>query len=260
MADWHLDHLKPFGLVVTAERRGCDLRSIAVADLKDWVTDNRVVVLRGFAALTGPEFPQFCRQLGEILEWDFGAVNNLQVKPDTQNYLYTNREVPFHWDGAFVGRVPHYIVFHCDDAPAKGSGGETLFADTSRLLDKAPVEKLELWEQTSIIYTTEKIVHYGGEFTSTMIGYDSLSGRKVLRFAEPVMDLNPVRLEIKGIPEAEQPAFLKDLHARLHDDDVCYRHDWLAGDVVIADNFVLLHGRKAFSENATRLIRRVNVL
>jgi alpha-ketoglutarate-dependent taurine dioxygenase len=260
MISRHVDHLKPFGLVVTTEPRGSDLRSIPTADLQQWVSTDRVVVLRNFAALTGSSFPEFCQQLGEILEWDFGAVNDLQVKAETQNYLYTNREVPFHWDGAFVGRVPHYIIFHCDLAPAEGGGGETLFADTGRLLERAPLEKLELWEQTSITYTTEKIVHYGGEFTSAMIGYDPLSGQQVLRFAEPVSDLNPVRLEIKGIPATEQPDFLKDLHVRLRDDDVCYRHHWLAGDVVIADNFVLLHGRNAFSENAARLIRRVNVL
>jgi len=82
----------------------------------------RLAVLRGFAPPDAGEMLTFCRQLGDMLEWEFGAVNELQARPDARNYLYTNREVPFHWDGAFAGRVPHFIFFHCRTAPPAGSG------------------------------------------------------------------------------------------------------------------------------------------
>lgn len=260
MSDWSLEQLKPFGLIVQSRQPGTDLRAIDVPLLRQWVDEHHVVVLRRFAALAGAELPEFCLRLGEILEWDFGAVNDLRVKPDARNYLYTNSEVPFHWDGAFVGRIPHYIFFHCDVAPHPGSGGETLFSDSSRLLAHTPLEQQELWAKTTITYSTEKIVHYGGRFSSPMICTHPLTGEKVVRFAEPVTDLNPVQLEIEGIPEADQAAFLKDIHERLHADEVCYQHEWQAGDVVIADNHVLLHGRNSFKENAPRSIRRVNIL
>ena len=260
MTDWQLDQLKPFGLVVTSKQPGSDLYALPTANLQQWVENQRVVILRGFAPLEARRFPQFCSRFGEILEWDFGAVNELRVQSEARNYLYTNREVPFHWDGAFAGRVPRYIFFHCDEAPPPGSGGETLFCDTVRLLEEAPPERRALWAQIDITYTTQKIVHYGGSFTSPMICSHLLNGNQVLRFAEPVVDLNPVQLEINGIPEEEQAAFLKDMHERLHNDAVCYRHEWRQGDVVIADNFVLLHGRDAFADNSPRKIRRVNIL
>ena len=47
---------------------------------------------------------------------------------------------------------------------------------------------------------------------------------------------------------------------RLNDERVCYAHRWQTGDVVIADNFTLLHGRRAFEHGTVRDIRRVNVL
>ena len=260
MSDWSLEQLKPFGLIATSLEQDGDLRSIPIPTLEKWVDDHRVVILRRFASLAGAQLPEFCRRLGEILEWDFGAVNELRVKPDARNYLYTNSEVPFHWDGAFVGRIPHYIFFSCDLAPAPGSGGETLFCDTSLVLRQAPPEQCMLWEQTTITYTTEKIVHYGGMFNSPMICRHPVTQEKVLRFAEPVLDLNPVELEINGIPEQLQADFLTDMHERLRGDDVCYRHQWQEGDVVIADNYVLLHGRTAFTQNAERKIRRVNIL
>jgi alpha-ketoglutarate-dependent taurine dioxygenase len=184
----------------------------------------------------------------------------LTLKYNTQNYLFTNRGVPFHWDGAFAGRIPHYIFFQCDTAPPAGSGGETLFCDTTLLLKNAPPVKSRQWEQVEITYTTEKIVHYGGTFTSPILAWHPLSGEEILRYAEPVADLNPVRLEINGIDKNLYEEFTQDMHRRLNDEKFCYSHEWQNGDVVIADNFALLHGRKAFHKHAKRFIRRVNIL
>lgn len=254
-----LQPLSPFGLTVRAVESGADVKLVA-SRLKAWVDEHRFVVLKGFAPLNGPALPDFCRSLGELLEWEFGAVNNLRVDPDTKNYLYTNRAVPFHWDGAFLPRSPHYIFFHCDVAPDPQSGGETLFCDTVRLLDGAPRDLQKLWDSVVITYTTEKIVHYGGTFSSPLLASHPTLGIRVLRYAEPVEDLNPVQLNIAGISKNEQPAFLEDMHRRLNDETYCHAYQWESGDIVIADNFALLHGRRAFAKETKRHIRRVNIL
>jgi alpha-ketoglutarate-dependent taurine dioxygenase len=259
---WTFEPLAPFGGVIHAKPspEEADLSVIPVTVLKNLINEHRVLVLRGFAPLSGNLLPEFCLNLGEILEWEFGAVNELIVKDDTQNYLYTNGVVPFHWDGAFAGKIPRYIFFQCDAAPAPEKGGETLFCDTVRLLELAPREQSEKWERVTITYTTEKIVHYGGSFSSPMIALHPISGETTLRYAEPVTDLNPVQLEIEGIPAAAQQEFLQDMYRRLRDESVCYCHRWRSGDVVIADNFALLHGRRAFEPDTERRIRRVNIL
>ena len=254
------EQLNPFGLVVHSNDPGQNVSTVTTAYLKDQIENHRVVVLRGFAPLIGDAFPQFCKDFGTILEWDFGAVNDLRVKAETRNYLYTNHDVPFHWDGAFVSRAPHYIIFHCDVAPTAGSGGETLFCDTTRLLAHASAEELELWERIVITYTTEKIVHYGGTFTSPIVDQHPLNGRPVLRYAEPVVDLNPVELVIRGLAGMDQQEFIEDMRQRLNDDRCCYSHSWVTGDLVIADNYTLLHGRRTFASGAERHIRRVNVV
>src|SRR5215471_1083926 len=149
LPDVNLDQSVPFGMTVTSADGVADLRSLGTDYLKRLVEDNRVVILRGFTPLTGDDFPDFCRSLGQLQEWDFGVVNKLQVDPQAENYLYTNREVPFHWDGAFAGKIPHYIIFHCDAAPADGSG-QTLFTDTLRLLAAVSAGTLERWRQIDI--------------------------------------------------------------------------------------------------------------
>jgi len=252
-ASWTMEQLSPFGLMVRSMSHGADLEVIPTSLLQQWIDEHRFVVLKGFAP---PPLPDFCRRLGELLEWEFGAVNDLRVDPETKNYLYTNRAVPFHWDGAFVGRVPHYIFFHCNVAPDPSAGGETLFCDTVRLLDQAS-DLLRVWEQVVITYTTEKIVHYGGSFSSRLIASHPSLGMRVLRYAEPVDDLNPVQLSITGINERE---LIEDMHRRLNDERCCYAYQWESGDVVIADNHALLHGRRAFATEAERHIRRVNIL
>ncbi|HVF50243.1 MAG TPA: TauD/TfdA family dioxygenase, partial [Pyrinomonadaceae bacterium] len=256
--------LAPFGLLLTAKRPGDEMRSIEARELRRMVDAHRVVVLRGFDALACDALPDFCRGLGELLEWDFGTVNELRVHTDAQNYLFTNRAVPFHWDGAFAGRVPRYIFFQCEIAPPRGTGGETLFTDTTLILRQATAQQRALWQRIRITYTTEKIAHYGGTFTSPLVARHPLSGEALMRFAEPVADLNPVTLRIEGLAESEQQGFLKELHETLNDARFCYRHEWTGGDILIADNHALLHGRRAFAQDASRpqsrLIRRVNIL
>jgi alpha-ketoglutarate-dependent taurine dioxygenase len=255
-----LDQLSPFGVIANSPQTGGDLSAIDIGYLKELVEKNRVVALRGFSQLAGDDFPNFCRNFGAILEWEFGNVNNLRVDSNAQNYLYTNHEVPFHWDGAFVNHAPHYIFFHCDIAPAAGSGGETLFCDTTRVLSTASAAELERWKKMRITYTTEKVVHYGGTFTSPVICDHPNNDTNVLRYAEPVTDLNPVSLVIDGLSGMSPSEFIDDMHARINDASCCYEHRWLTGDVVIADNFTLLHARNAFKDGVVRHIRRVNVL
>jgi len=258
--EWTLTPIAPFGAAVQSREPGEDLRAIPIDVLKAWVDEHRMLVLRGFAALEGDAFPAYGATLGHVQEWSFGAVNELKVNPDSKNYLYTTSEVPFHWDGAFAGKIPHYIVFHCEAAPPPDSGGETLFTDAAALLERAPAERKELWERTEITYSTEKLAHYGGSFTSPMIGKHQETGEEVLRYAEPVEDLNPVFLDIPNFDGEERAEFLADLRTRLRDPELCYAHVWQDGDYLIADNHALLHGRNAFKHPETRHIRRVNVL
>jgi alpha-ketoglutarate-dependent taurine dioxygenase len=257
---WTISPIEPFGIVVTTTEPGMDVMSIGTAQIAEWINAYRIAVLRGFAAPEGTRLTDFGKSLGEVLEWDFGSVNDLKVKPDAKNYLYTPAAVPFHWDGAFVGRIPHYIVFHCAEAPDPDAGGETLFTDAVRLVDEAEPAKQALWAKTSITYSTEKVVHYGGSFTSPMLARHPVTGETVMRYAEPVEDLNPVHLDIHGIDPGDRAAFIDDLHARLNDPRLCLAHQWQVGDIVIADNHALLHGRRAFQKSTARHIRRVNVL
>lgn len=257
---WTTRELEPFGLEVTATSASASTEHIETALLKNWIAKHRYVLLRGFAALSTEAMTRLADTLGKSLEWEFGAINELVAKPDAKNYIYTTGAVPFHWDGAFVGKIPHYILFSCEVAPPENSGGETIFCDGAKLLQEATAKQRVLWAATSVTYSTEKVVHYGGSFTSPMIARHPVSGEETLRFAEPVRDLNPVSLEIPGMSPQERDALIAEMTTLLRKPQYCVAHAWRAGDVLVADNHALLHGRNAFVHSGLRHIRRINIL
>jgi alpha-ketoglutarate-dependent taurine dioxygenase len=128
------------------------------------------------------------------------------------------------------------------------------------LLEHSTLQQRSLWDGIRITYSTDKVAHYGGTFTSPLIAAHPVSGTEVLRFAEPVEDLNPVSLSIAGLPPDRHGEFLAQMHQFLNDPSVCYAHSWRENDILIADNHALLHGRRAFRSDAPRHLRRVNIL
>lgn len=247
--------LTPFGLVVEVDEN-TSFEDLDAEQLRAWIAQHRVLVLRGLRPLKKRTMPLAARRLGPLQAWSFGAVNVLEVDRDKDNYLFTESAVPLHWDGAFKGEIPNYLMFHCLQAPPEGAGGETVFVDAVRLwADRAPEQRMG-WEAARFRYTTDKVVHYGGSFEASLVAAHPLSGETTLRFAEPVRGLNPVAVEAlhSGAPTVVELAeALADPRYRL-------LHAWQDGDVVLADNHGLLHGREAFERFAPRLLHRVNIL
>jgi alpha-ketoglutarate-dependent taurine dioxygenase/4-hydroxybenzoate polyprenyltransferase len=217
-----------------------------------------VLVLRGLAPFTRAALPLAARRLGPLQRWSFGSVNELKPDPDARNYLYTNRAVPLHWDGAFSAKVPRYLFFHCVAAP-EVSGGETVFVDTTRVWARADEASRDVWRALTFRYRTERVVHYGGSFAARVVARHPYTHETVLRFAEPVDDLNPVHVAADGLSPLQSAATITALRAALADPAAVLRHAWQPGDVVVADNHALLHGRRAFAGGERRHILRVNV-
>lgn len=260
MPAYTLEPQTPFGLLVRADVPGQTIAGITADQIMEWVRAHRILIFRGFELFDKTQFALYAQQLGEPLQWPFGAINELKVKPDAKNYLYTPSAVPLHWDGAFVGRIPHLIFFQCVKAPRAEDRGGTTFADTGRALARATPEQRARWARATLRYRTEKIVHYGGTLTQRLLQAHPVTGEPTLRFAEPVHDLNPVSVEVLDATPTEQAELIAELQAALYAPEVFYIHSWADNDIVLADNHVLLHGRDAFLNPNERHIQRINLL
>jgi alpha-ketoglutarate-dependent taurine dioxygenase/4-hydroxybenzoate polyprenyltransferase len=251
--------LDPFGLRLTFDS-GTRWDDLDPQEMRAWIDTHRVLVLRGLAPMEPPVLAAAARKLGPLQPWPFGAVHELKRAKNAENYLYTEHAVPLHWDGAFADAVPHWLVFRCVAAPPPDAGGETVFVDTIAVLDKASDAQRERWRSARVRYTTEKKAHYGGKFTAPVVAQHPALGVSVLRYAEPVRDLNPVSVEPLDLDRLACEALMVELREALYDPSVLLALPWHDGDVVIADNHALLHGRRAFRADAARHLLRVNVL
>ena len=233
------------------------MRDVRAETIHTWVAEHRVVVFRGLRAFDKRDMPAIARRLGPLLAWPFGSINELVPARTPQNYLYTNHEVPLHWDGAFVGSIPRYLFFHCLEAPDV-DGGETVFVDTTRVWNGVDEATRHRWRSLTFVYETEKVAHYGGRFEAGVVATHPYTRETILRFAEPVDDLNPVTVTARGGGDSTNA--IAELQRALSSEDAVLEHAWTNGDVVVADNHALLHGRRAFAGGERRHIRRINVL
>ena len=258
-----VEPLTPFGAIVRPTGGSRPLPP--AADLRELLLRNRVLVLRGFdPAPTKEAAAAYAAEWGPLLEWDFGTVFEVVEHDDPKNYLFTSGSVPYHWDGAFAKQVPWLQVFQCLEAPGTDAGGETLFCDTARVWAKAEPDTQRLWEGIEIEYGTQKVAHYGGKIRARLVAAHPLTGETVLRFNEPAnaatANLNTPEVVPLGLSERDASALVADLTRRVYDPATVYAHAWLPGDRVIADNFVLLHGRSPYRSKLPRRLWRVHVL
>jgi alpha-ketoglutarate-dependent taurine dioxygenase len=256
-------YLKPFGTIIQARQPGSSIADIPVHEIVELLESHRLVVLRNFSSLADDKFISFARRFGPLLKWEFGEIFNLRMQEDPANHLFRKGRVEMHWDGAYLQEVPRYSLFQCIDSSSP-KGGETIFTDTTRVLDAASPAELEQWRKLQITYRTDKKAHYSGHVTVPLVSRDKHSGALVMRFIEPFnednMDINPVEVVVNDMSPDEQEAFLRGVTMRLYADEAMYRHVWHANDFLIYDNNVLLHGRNRLEGNLRRMLKRIHIM
>lgn len=257
--------LNPFGLLVEPHYPNADLNDVDVELLRELFWREHLLVFRGFRKFQGPEdFSSYCERWGEISIWPFGKVLELTEHESPEDHIFDNNYVPLHWDGMYRPQVPEYQIFNCVQAPLPGQGGRTTFSNTILALENAPVEALSMWSQVTGHYQ-RKMEFYESKSISPIITTHPRKGFSVIRYNEPPDEvrghfLNPPNLEFTGVSCEDLPAFHQSLKSALYSPTSFYAHAWVEGDLVIADNYTLLHGREAFLARSPRHLRRVHVL
>lgn len=257
--------IEPFGLLLEPQNPSGDIRDLDVTDLRELLWRERFLVLRGFRTFADAEaFAEYCERWGEISVWPFGKVLELVERNNPEDHIFDNNYVPLHWDGMYRPQVPEFQLFHCVRAPKVGQGGRTTFSDTTLALERAPAHHRELWGKVTGTYR-RKMEFYDSKTVSPVIDIHPLRGFPVIRYNEPPSEgfgtfLNPPILEFTGVGEEELVEFHRTLREALYSPANFYAHEWREGDIVVTDNFSLLHGRESFETKAPRHLRRVHVL
>jgi L-tyrosine isonitrile desaturase/decarboxylase len=256
---------EPFGVVLEAHGPQDDIRELDVHLLRQLLQKERLLVLRGFCTFTdAADFSAYCERWGEVSVWPFGTVLELIERDIPEDHIFDSNYVPMHWDGMYRPQVPELQIFHCVQAPLAGKGGRTTFSDTVRVLENAPEHLRALWGKVTASYE-RKMEYYASKTISPIIDVHPLRGFPVIRYNEPPLQggpvfVNPSNLEFTGLEDDERDLFFTSLRDALYAPNAFYAHEWQNGDVVVTDNFSLLHGREGFESKSPRHLQRVHVL
>jgi alpha-ketoglutarate-dependent taurine dioxygenase len=242
-----------------------DVRALPVDALRELARRHHLLVLRGFQTFeSAAGFADFCSRWGQVSEWPFGKVLELLEQTDPKDHIFDHNYVPLHWDGMYRPQIPEFQIFHCVRAPSQEHGGRTTFSNTVLALERASPAARALWGRVTGVYR-RKMDYYDSETVSPIVAKHPVRGFPVIRYSEPPLEgdqsfINHPALEFTGVDGAEAADFHAGLRKALYAPESFYAHAWQARDVVIADNYSLLHGREAFTSGAPRHLQRVHVL
>jgi alpha-ketoglutarate-dependent taurine dioxygenase len=263
--NWQKILMKPFGMILKPKSKNSHVRDLDIKSLRELFKQEQLIVLRGFETFKNSEdFANYCELWGEVALWPFGKVLELIERDQPKDHIFDNNYVPLHWDGMYRPQIPEYQIFHCVQAPLLGQGGRTTFSNTLLALKHASSELKDLWNQVTGTYQ-RKMEFYNSKTVSRIISTHPQKGFPVIRYNEPPSEdqghfVNPPHLEFTGPRADELEEFHHSLKEALYAPENFYAHEWQIGDVVIADNFSLLHGREKFISKASRHLQRVHVL
>ncbi|NUT48082.1 MAG: TauD/TfdA family dioxygenase [Saccharothrix sp.] len=262
---WATEPLHPFGVLVTAQAPDLPFTAPAVDHVRSLVRQEHLVVLRGFTPpADGAALEGYARTWGDILEWSFGTVFDVLAHEEPEDHAFDTGFMPMHWDGMYAKLIPEFQIFHCLTAPTATEGGRTLFADTTRIIADTDPETVRRWSSVVLHYRNPKLSHYGGLVISPLVEPHPVSGAPTLRFLEPVPDgveiLNPPSVTVADHDPEEARAVISEIRSALYDPRHLYGHSWQPDDILITDNYTLLHTREPYQRGLPRHLKRVHVL
>ncbi len=262
---YKLDFLEPFGAILQATDKNASAMDLDRELLRELFRDQQLVLLRGFKAFeNNDDFTRYCELWGDISVWPFGKILELVEHEKPSDHIFDHSYVPMHWDGMYRPQVPEYQIFRCVSAPLSGQGGRTTFSNTVLALKNAPAEHKALWQKATGTYQ-RKMEFYQSKTVSPIVTEHPHRGFAVIRYNEPPSDkqghfVNPPDLQFTGIGHEESTQLHQSLKEALYSPAHFYAHEWQTGDIVIADNLSLLHGREKFVTGSPRHLQRVHVL
>ena len=263
--NYKMNNMDPFGALLTPTDSNNKLLNINSNKIKNLVDQEALVVLRGFELGTSQEdLLGFCELFGDIIIWPFGKVLELTKREQPEDHIFDHSYVPMHWDGMYRREVPQYQIFQCLEAPKSDEGGRTTFTHTPSILKNMSLATIKKLRSIKGTYQRD-MEFYDSKTVAPIIDRHPITGVEVIRYNEPVKKdgkdfINPPIQTFEGVEGEELDVFHQTLVDALYSENNLYAHQWRAGDIVLADNFTLLHGREAFRAESSRHLRRVQVM
>lgn len=181
--------------------------------------------------------------------------------------------IGWHWDQAFMPRIVRGAVLRMIEPSA--SGGETGFIDAIGAYDRLTDEMKARIDNLEVVYEFDPAMEHNPGYPKDIVPMHAASvvrradgfppvvhplvitqpetGRKALK-------LSPTHVRyILGMDRAESDALIAELADSLTSEKYAYYHEWSANDVVVWDNWRVIHSASGVPDDASRLAIRTTI-
>ncbi|KAH6674834.1 Pyoverdine/dityrosine biosynthesis protein-domain-containing protein [Halenospora varia] len=278
--DLDFKYLYPTGIMISPKNgsQSPSLKDVPMQKVRKLSTDCSPVILRGFKdTLDNDVYTSKAYDLGKPAEWTFGIKTSVKdsrgSNPDPVTSIVTSNEaMPMHFDGFFflidkvqpdgttkkVSSQPRYQYFTAVSPSTPGSG-KTLFASSLLLFRNLPhphkAEDLKrlTWDCRHSSNWDEHMKEI------PLVAPHPDTGEDCLRYHEPWPQWK-TKFTYNRISIENGPQWYIDLiDEMLYDRRVTLTFEWLQGDVLVSDNYKMLHTRTGFSGTEDRELWRIHV-
>lgn len=271
-------YMYPTGIIIKAKDTGTkySLHNVHMQKVRALAEQCSPIVLRGFADTTDERvFKAKAWDAGEIAPWTFGIMQKVKDagRSDRQaNNVVSNEAMPMHFDGMFkfvkktnaetgeeeeVSNPPRFQLF-TSITPSPPGSGYTLFASSRLFFQHLPAQ-----------YSAEQISKLKYECRNSGF-WDSHQRNQPLVVPHPTTGLPCVRWHepwpqwktqfancVVNFENGSQK-YKNVVNDLLYDRRVCLYFTWEQGDVLVNDNFNMLHTRTAFHGQSDRELWRIH--
>jgi alpha-ketoglutarate-dependent taurine dioxygenase len=225
------------------------LRTLMAAS--DWLD---VLCEEGFYAgnlgpLTAVDLLQLARQLSTLgNNLAPGPVLEVQRVPGSEYVTLTRGRVPFHNDGVYKPFPPRYLVLYCQSPGSRG--GDTLLARGDKLAGGLDRNTRALLRRLSVRTSLA-----GFSAKRPLLFKHPRDGSRVIFFGDPGL-AESYWLEAER--ETDINAAIEAIRSIVGDVKMlCHRQRWKQHDLLVLDNYKVLHARTAY--RGDRVLKRVEV-
>ncbi len=221
---------------------------------------------------------------GTDIKTEHKALAPIEFDPEKDGNIYEvdgqvlGGYLPWHFDGAYVDRINHGGILRPEVLP--GRGGDTRFIDQIAAYELLPADLKARIEGLNVLYSYQpdltkakfgpradrlvkmsELFRKGMDHPSVqeravhpMVYTQAETGRKILHVSPWFAD------GIEGMENEEGDALLREVISYVIRPELMYAHKWREGDMVLWDNWRMLHSAGGVPPEEKRIMRRTTIV
>lgn len=234
--------------------------------LQDWSRKlRRLLDERRFVLVRGG--PQSVAEAVELLR-QFGPINAAETRVDgavlvdvgkADEVFRSNGALPMHKDGLLTGFDVRLVGIFCVDY-RNVVGGRTYVSDANRALCEMDPEDLGILREQGVEgLAVDRSGYFLEEHNQRWFRLPSFvpdpRGVPSLHLGLPHApgERESWKVRIPDVEQAVSDRVLDSLRSALFDEQYIYWHEWREGDLLLMDNYAVMHGRESFTGDRRRL-------